>query len=64
MPPLVYAHALQDGMFHNLNVQLPVEAASLRLAVRDPDNGRTGSMEVALPLPPPQQASVSAPAAR
>ena len=62
MPPVVYAHALEDGMYHNLEVQLPVEAASLRLAIYDPDNHRTGSLEIALPLPPPQQATISSPA--
>jgi VWFA-related protein len=60
MPPVVYASALENGMYHNLRVPLPVEAASLRLAIYDPDNHRTGSLEIALPLPPPQQASVSA----
>ena len=63
MPPAVYAHAMEDGMYHNLKVQLPVEAASLRLAVYDPDNHRTGSLEIALPLPAPQQAAASSPTA-
>jgi len=62
MPPVVYEQALRDGMFHNLAVQLPVEAASLRIAVYDPDNHRAGSLEIALPLPPQQQASTTVPA--
>jgi VWFA-related protein len=60
MPPVVYTSALENGMYHNLQVQLPVEAVSLRLAVYDPDNHRAGSLEITLPLPPPQQASVTA----
>lgn len=63
MPPGVYAQALQDGMFHNLQVALPVEATSLRLAIVDAGNQRTGSLEVALPLPPSQQADAAEPAA-
>jgi len=43
-------------MFHNLEVDLPVEAASLRLAILDPGNHHAGSLEVALPLAPVQQA--------
>jgi VWFA-related protein len=60
MPPGVYAQALQNGMFHNLQVALPVEAASLRLAIVDGGNHRAGSLEVALPLVPSQQADASA----
>jgi VWFA-related protein len=63
MPPAVYAQALQNGMFHNLQVELPVEAASLRLAILDPGNHRAGSLEVALPLPPAQQADAAVPVA-
>jgi len=59
MPPLVYEQALKNGMFHNLRVELPVEAASLRLAILDPGNHRTGSLEVTLPLPPSQQADAA-----
>jgi VWFA-related protein len=62
LPPLVYEQSLQDGVYHSLHVQLPVESVSLRLAIRDTRNDRTGSMEVALPLPPAQQAAASAPA--
>lgn len=61
LPAAVYTHALQDGMYHNLKVQLPVEAASLRIAISNPEAHRVGSLEVALPLPPAQQAKVSAP---
>jgi VWFA-related protein len=64
MPPLVYAQAIQNGMFHNLRVELPVEAASLRLAILDPGNHQTGSLEVALPLPPSQEAEAADPATR
>lgn len=51
MPPMAYARAKQSGMFHSLHVTLPVEAASMRLAILDPGSRRTGSLEVALPLP-------------
>jgi VWFA-related protein len=61
MPPAIYEQTLQDGMFHKLHVQLPVEAASLRLAILDPGNHRTASLEVPLPLPPSAQADVAAP---
>jgi hypothetical protein len=33
-------------------LEVPVGAASLRLAVRDVINDRTGAMEITLPLPP------------
>lgn len=51
MPPAAYERAQLNGMFHSLQVTLPVEAASLRLAIVDPESRRTGSLEVALPLP-------------
>jgi len=50
MPPGAYAQALKDGMFHKLHMELPVEAATMRLAVLDPGNRHAGSIEVALPL--------------
>jgi len=50
MPPVAYERARLNGMFHSLHVTLPVEAASLRLAILDPGSRRTGSLEVALPL--------------
>jgi VWFA-related protein len=62
IPPLVYDHDLKNGMFHNLRVELPVEAASLRLAILDPGNHHTGSLEVALPLPASQEADTTVPA--
>jgi VWFA-related protein len=62
MPPTIYQETLQDGMFHKLQVQLPVEAASLRLAILDLGNHQTASLEVPLPLPPGAQADVAAPA--
>jgi hypothetical protein len=60
MPPAVYRDAVSNGMFHTLHVDLPVEAASLRLAVLDPGNHHAGSLEVALPLPPTQQVNAAA----
>jgi VWFA-related protein len=59
MPPRVYEYDLENGMFHNLRVDLPVEASSLRLAIFDPGNHNTGSLEVSLPLPPSQQADAA-----
>jgi VWFA-related protein len=61
MPPAVYAQTLENGMFHDLRVELPVEAASLRVAILDKGNHHTGSLEIALPLPPvPPAATASA----
>jgi VWFA-related protein len=49
---------IEDGGYHvPLNVLVPVQARSLRLAVRDTANNRLGSLEVSLPL-----ARVAAPA--
>ena len=62
MPPLIYEKALENGMFHNLRVEVPVEAASLRLAILDPGNHHAGSLEVALPLPPSPRTDAPAPA--
>lgn len=62
MPPAVYQQALENGMFHTLHVEMSVEAASLRLAIVDEGNQRTGSLEVALPLPAPLQADGAEPA--
>ncbi len=61
MPPMIYSHALEDGMFHSLKVELPVEAASVRFAVHDPLSHRTGSLEVPLPLAPAQTAAAVPP---
>jgi VWFA-related protein len=60
MPPGVYAQAVKDGMFHKLRVELPVEAATMRLAVLDPGNHHAGSMEVALPLSASQPVAAAA----
>ena len=60
MPPAVYALTLENGMFHNLRVELPVEASTLRLAIFDPGSHHSGSLEVALPLQPAQQATAAA----
>jgi len=62
IPPVVYEQNLKSGMFHNLRVELPVEAATLRLAIVDPGSHHAGSLEVALPLPPSQQSNATAPA--
>ncbi len=62
MPAAAYERAKLNGMFHSLQVALPVEAASLRLAIFDPGSQRTGSLEVALPLPLNPQASAAIPA--
>jgi VWFA-related protein len=62
MPPLVYQAALNNGMFHNFKVELPVEAVSMRLAILDPASHHAGSLEVALPLPPDDLSQVSKPA--
>jgi VWFA-related protein len=56
MPPAVYQQALENGMFHNLKVELPVEASSMRLAILDPISHHAGSLEIALPLPPVEAA--------
>jgi len=62
MPPAIYEQTLQEGMFHSLHVQLPIEAASLRLAILDPGNHQTGSLEIALPLSQGTQAGATTPA--
>jgi VWFA-related protein len=62
LPAAAYDRARLNGMFHSLHVALPVEAASLRLAIFDPGSHRTGSLEVALPLPLSPQASAAIPA--
>ncbi|MGB0063367.1 MAG: VWA domain-containing protein [Terracidiphilus sp.] len=61
MPAAVYERAQLNGMFHSLHMALPVEAASLRLAIFDPGSHRTGSLEVALPLPLSPQANAAIP---
>ena len=61
MPPPVYERANQNGMFHDLHAELPVESASLRIAIFDRVSHRTGSLEVALPLALSPQAGTTAP---
>jgi VWFA-related protein len=61
MPSVVYQDALKNGMFHNLKVELPVEAASMRLAILDPLSHHAGSLEVLLPLPPAEAAQAAQP---
>ena len=56
MPPAVFQRALEEGMFHSMEISVPVEAESLRLAIRDSLSHRVGSLEVALPLSPAQDA--------
>lgn len=57
MPPLVYRDAMTNGMFHNLKVELPVEASSMRLAILDTVSHHAGSLEVSLPLPAEEAAA-------
>jgi len=59
MPPKVYQYDLENGMYHNMRVELPVEASSLRLAIFDPGSHNTGSLEIPLPLAPAQQADAA-----
>jgi hypothetical protein len=40
----------EEGFFHRMSVDVPVDAARLRVVVRDPASGRVGSVEIALPL--------------
>ncbi len=61
MPSAVYQDALTNGMFHNLKIELPVEAASMRLAILDPLSHHAGSLEVALPLPVTEAAQTAKP---
>jgi VWFA-related protein len=51
IPPRAYQRAKMQGLFHQIKVQLPVEASSLRLGVLDPESHHAGSIEVDLPLP-------------
>ena len=50
MPPLVLDKASEEGFFHRMSVDVPVDAARMRVVVRDPASGRVGSVEIALPL--------------
>ena len=51
IPPRAYQRAKMLGLFHQIKVQLPVEATSLRLGVLDLESHHAGSLEVDLPLP-------------
>jgi hypothetical protein len=50
MPPRVMDKSSEEGFFHRMSVDVPVDAARLRIVVRDPASGRVGSVEIALPL--------------
>jgi VWFA-related protein len=39
-----------EGFFHRMRVDVPVNAAGIRVVVRDPTSGRVGSVEIAVPL--------------
>jgi pyruvate/2-oxoglutarate dehydrogenase complex dihydrolipoamide acyltransferase (E2) component len=39
-----------EGFYHRMNVDVPADAARMRVVVRDPASGRVGSIEIALPL--------------
>lgn len=54
----------QRGIYRaQQRIDVPVGAASIRVAVRDMNTDRIGAMEVALPLAPESQAQASAPTA-
>jgi VWFA-related protein len=50
IPPQVLDKFSQEGFFHRMSVDVPVDAARIRVVVRDPASGRVGSVEIALPL--------------
>jgi VWFA-related protein len=50
IPSSLIDKASEEGFFHKMSVDLPVDAASMLVVVRDPANGRVGSVEIALPL--------------
>jgi VWFA-related protein len=49
MPSRLYDKLSEEGFFHRMSVDVPVDAARLRVVVRDPASGRVGSVEIALP---------------
>jgi hypothetical protein len=54
----------QNGIYRaQQRIDVPVGAASIRVAVRDMNTDRIGAMEVALPLEPEPQTQAAAPAA-
>jgi VWFA-related protein len=50
MPSRLYDKLSEEGFFHRMSVDVPVDATRLRVVVRDPASGRVGSVEIALPL--------------
>lgn len=50
MPPQVMNKSSEEGFFHRMSVDVPADAARMRVVIRDPGSGRVGSVEVALPL--------------
>jgi VWFA-related protein len=50
IPPRVLDTSSEEGFFHRMSVDVPVNAARLRVVVRDPASGRVGSVEIAFPL--------------
>jgi VWFA-related protein len=62
--PERYAFMLESG-YHMLQaIQVPTDARSIRLAVRDLSNGQMGSLEIPLPIAPEPNATVLPPDAR
>ncbi len=56
--PERYAFMLESG-YHMLQaIQVPTDARSVRLAVRDLSNGRMGSLEIPLPVAPEPHATI------
>ena len=50
IPPQVMDKSSEEGFFHRMSVDVPVDAARIRVVIRDPASGRVGSVEIALPL--------------
>ena len=50
MPSQLFDKLSKEGFYHRMSVDVPVNAARLRVVVRDPASGRVGSVEIALPL--------------
>ncbi len=50
IPSLLIDKTSDEGFFHRMSVDVPVDAARMRVVVRDPASGRIGSVEIALPL--------------
>ena len=50
MTPQELDKSSEKGFFHRMSVDVPADAARIRVVVRDPASGRVGSVEIALPL--------------